>query len=116
MGGPAASGTHPGLGGGRGGKKLELKAHELDSGKKVYGKVGNRDGAEVLEVWDVTPRGRAYPTGEVIYLVRDWGVRAHELRDALMWDGGPVGIAEACYPHPHGWMLKGAKEGSTLEI
>ena len=50
VGGPAASGTRPGLGGGRGGKRLELKAHELDSGKIVYGKVGNRNGAEVLEV------------------------------------------------------------------
>ena len=115
LGGPPARGARPDPGGGRAGKGLELKAHELDTGKIVYGRLGNRDGAEVLEVWDVTPRGKAFPTGEVVHLVREWGVRAHELRDALMWDGGPVGVAEVCYPHPKGWMLKGAKEGSTLE-
>ena len=94
---------------------MKLKAHELDDGEIVYGKVGDRNGAEVLEVWDVTPRGKPYPTGETVFLVRDWSVRAHDLRDAIMWDGGPVGIAEAFYPHPKGWRLQGAKEGSNLE-
>ena len=52
---------------------MQLKAHELESGEIVYGQIGNRNGgAEVLEVWDVTPRGKAYPTGEVVFLVRDW--------------------------------------------
>lgn len=32
-----------------------------------------------------------------------------------MWDGGPVGVAETTYPHPHGWRLRGAPEGTTLE-
>ena len=42
-------------------------------GKIVYGKLGNRNGAEVLEVWDVTPWGGAYLTGETIYTWSETG-------------------------------------------
>ena len=81
----------------------------------IYGKIGNRDGAEVLEVWEVSPRRHPSPTRQVVYLVREWGVRASELRPALLWDGGPVGIAETFYPHPQGWRFEGEPQGYTLE-
>ena len=103
-------------GGGRGGggKKLSLVAHETSAGI-VYGQPGDRDGAEVLEVWKVTPRGRAYRTDDTVRLVEEWGVRTSDLRPALMWDGGPVGVAETTYPHPQGWQLEGAQAGTTME-
>ena len=114
----------PPRGGGRGGegsnreasKEAQMMyAHEPAPGKLVYGKKGDRNGAEVLEVWDVTPRGRAYPTGETVMLVSDWGVRASELRRALMWGGGPVGVAETTFPHPRGWHVSGTPKAHTLE-
>ena len=91
-----------------------MKVHETPEGL-VYGEVGNRNGAEVLEVWDTTPAGKPVRTGKVVWLVREWGIRASELRSALMWDGGPVGVAEASYPHPSGWRLAGSPPGDTLE-
>ena len=87
--------------------KLVLHAHEPNPGQLVYGQIGNRDGAEVLEVWEVSPRGVCSPTKQVIYLVREWGIRASALREALLWNGGPVGVAETFYPHPRPPSLAG---------
>ena len=42
-------------------------------------------------------------------------MRTSDLRPALMWDGGPVGVAETTYPHPQGWQLEGAQAGTTME-
>ena len=98
-----------------GGKKVELVAYEPQVGEATFGTIGNRNGAEVLEVWGVSPRGVPSPTGEVVFLVREWGVRASQLSKALMWDGGPVGAADITYPHPQGWRLEGEPPGSTLE-
>ena len=53
-------------------------------------------------------RGKPYPTKQVIHLVRDWGIRATDLRPALFWNGGPIGVAETYYPHPKGWKLAGS--------
>ena len=69
----------------------------------------------MLEVWEVSPRGVPAPTGEVVFLVREWGVRAAQLGRALIWDGGPVGAADITYPHPQGWRLEGESPGHTLE-
>jgi len=122
----AAPSVRPPKGGGLGGaapaaglqggkkEKLTLYAHEPDPGNIVYGQVGNRDGAEVLEVWEVSPRGVPTPTRHVVKLVREWGIRAHDLRKALLWDGGPVGVAETFYPHPQGWKFQGEVKG-TME-
>ena len=63
----------------------------------------------------MSPRGVCSPTKQVIYLVSEWGVRASELREALLWDGGPVGVAETFYPHPRGWRFEEEPQGSTLE-
>ena len=71
--------------------------------------------AKHLEVWDVTPRGTPYRTSRVVYLVREWGIRLADLREAITWDGGPVGIAEMHYPHPQGWKLAHSTNKSTLE-
>ncbi|MDC0525513.1 reverse transcriptase domain-containing protein [bacterium] len=98
-----------------GGKKPVLYAHEQQPGEMVYGTIGNRNGAEVLEVWEVSPRGVPTPTKQVVKLVQEWGVRASELRRALLWDGGPVGVAETFYPHPAGWRFEGEPPGSSLE-
>ena len=38
-----------------------------------------------------------------------------DLTEALMWDGGPVGLKDLTYPHPQGWTLAGAPHGQTLE-
>ena len=71
----------------------------------TYGRIGNRNGAEVLEVWEVSVRGMAYPSSRVVFLVSEWGMRAADLRVALKWNAGPVGVAETYYPHPRGWKL-----------
>ena len=65
-----------GHGGDRGGdgtsKGPTFLGHEPVPGTLVFGKPGNRDGAEVLEVWDVTPRGTPYRTSRVVYLEGMW--------------------------------------------
>ena len=38
-----------------------------------------------------------------------------DLSEALMWDGGPVGLKDSSFPHPQGWTLVGAAHGQTLE-
>ena len=65
-------------------------------------------------MWEVSPRGVPTPTRHVVKLVREWGIRAHDLRKALLWDGGPVGVAETFYPHPQGWKFQGEVKG-TME-
>ena len=87
----------------------------LYCGEATFGTIGNRNGAEVLEVWEVSPRGVPSPTGRVVFLVREWGVRASQLSRALLWDGGPIGAADITYPHPQGWRFEGELPGSTLE-
>ena len=42
-------------------------------------------------------RARAYRTDDTVRLVEEWGVRTSDLRPALMWDGGPVGVAETTH-------------------
>ena len=42
-----------------GGKKVELVAYEPQVGEATFGTIGNRNGAEVLEVWGVQPEGSA---------------------------------------------------------
>ena len=69
----------------------------------------------VLEVWSVTTRGKLYPTGETIWLARDWGKTKQDLRTAMLWDGGPVGIAECFFPHPTGWKLSTDPPGANME-
>ena len=68
-----------------------------------------------MEVWKVTPRGKPVPTRDVVHLVRDWGIREADLRPALLWNGAPVGVAEASYPHPAGWRIAGSPPGHTFE-
>ena len=103
--------------GSEGSDKLRLLAYETADGQMYYGKLGASTplSGDSLEKCEVTPRGRAYPTGETILLQHDLDATAADLRTALIWDGGPVGVAEACYPHPRGWRLKGAPPDSTLE-
>ena len=62
-------------------------------------------GEDTLEQWDVTTRGRMYPTGKARCLAKEWHITKQDLRTALMWDGGPVGIAECFFPHLQGWRL-----------
>ena len=64
---------------------------------------------EVLEIMTSVGRGNMVRTGEVK------PVRHSELREAVTWDGAPSGIAEASFPHPHGWTIMGAPAGTTLE-
>lgn len=117
-GGLGAQGPASRRGGAAAGKaeSKKLVAHESIDGEITFGKTTLRgNGYEALEVWDVTPRGTAYRTDRVVRLVRDWGVRADDLRPALFWDNGPVGVAETFYPHPAGWRIEGLREDSTLE-
>ena len=112
-----------GLGGGRSARRsgdrpsspaAPILAYETATGI-VYGKLGHRQGADTLELWDVTTRGRMHPTGQVRYLAQDWQITKQDLRAALLWDGGPVGIAECFFPHPQGWRLSTDPPGATME-
>ena len=80
-----------------------------------YVESANSRQQDVLEIWEVTTRGRAYRTGTIKRLKKDWNITPSDLRTALTWDGGPVGIAECFYPHPKGWRLTTDPPGATLE-
>ena len=87
----------------------KVKALETEPGVTVYGYEGERNGQPVLEEVECTGRGRLFRTGRVI------PAPEHHLCDALLWDGGPVGRADRCFPHPAGWTYAGAAPGQTLE-
>ena len=91
-----------------GGLSSQVLGVELEDGRTVYGYEGERNGQQVLEEVHCTGRGRLFRTGNVISTDRP-------LRTALLWDGGPVGLAELSFPHPKGWTYLGAPQGRTLE-
>ena len=95
-------------------KELELFVCESE-GETLYGKKGNRDGGEVLELWEVTVGGRAFDTGKWMWMVRELGMRHSDLTPALMWNGAPIGPADITYPHPKGWRLEVEGHDRTLE-
>ena len=92
-------------------KRKRIIYYGLETSPKVieYGLKGERNGQEVLEIMTSVGRGNMVRTGEVK------PVRHSELREAVTWDGAPSGIAEASFPHPHGWTIVGAPAGTTLE-
>ena len=89
-------------------KASPIVGTELSDGQLIYGLAGERNGQLVVEERACTGRGRMYRTGRV-------EVACSPPREALLWDGGPVGIADSSFPHPAGWTFIGAPHGQTLE-
>jgi hypothetical protein len=97
-------------------KRRKVEGLELPSGELAYGYKGERNGQVVLQEVECTGRGKLVMTGNAIPIPIDPDLNLPmHTREALMWDGGPVGLADACFPHPSGWKLEGSKEGQTLE-
>jgi hypothetical protein len=97
-------------------KSNPLLGFENESGEHFYGYKGERNGQQVLEEVRCTGRGLLVHTGRTIPTPfnHERGV-PEDLSEALMWDGGPVGLQYSTYPHPQGWTLRGAEHGQTLE-
>ena len=105
---PAAVGqtSKAGLGKGKtvhraaGPPQQQIMGYETEDGVK-FGYSGERNGQIVLELtaFDGISNAR---TGELT-IVPD----PEEMRPALLWRGGPVGIADATFPHPKGWCFDG---------
>ena len=84
-----------------------IMGYETAAGVK-YGYPGERNGQIVLELtaFDGTRNTR---TGELMPVPNPI-----DMLPALLWRGGPVGIAEATFPHPRGWCFDGF-ENVTLD-
>jgi hypothetical protein len=97
-------------------KKVPLLGFENDQGETFYGYKGERNGLQVLEEVRCTGRGLLVHTGRIIPTPfnHDRGLPM-DLDEALMWDGGPIGLKHSTFPHPQGWTLEGAQHGQTLE-
>ena len=94
----------------------KIKGFEIEPGVLVYGYEGEKDGKQVLQEVRCTSRGLITFTGRSIEIPMDPELNVPiELRPALLWDGGPVGLAETSFPHPRGWTFEGANSGQTLE-
>lgn len=78
----------------------KLLSYEAD-GTTHFGYSGERNGQIVLELTSFDGACNAR-TGALIPVPDP-----SELRPALLWGGGPVGIAEATFPHPKGWTFEG---------
>ena len=96
--------------------KEKVMGFEASDGRMVYGYQGERNGQQVIEEVSCTGRGRLFRNGKVtpIPMNTEMGLPI-ELREALLWDGGPVGLAETSFPHPLGWTFEGALPEQTLE-
>ena len=77
-----------------------LMGLELE-GATHFGWPGERNGQTVLELTNFDGACNAH-TGKVLPVPDP-----SEMRPALLWKGGPVGIAEATFPHPKGWTFDG---------
>ena len=78
----------------------KLMGYEAD-GTTHFGWPGERNGQIVLELTSFDGACNAR-TGALTS-----SPRPSEMRPALLWRGGPVGIAEATFPHPKGWTFEG---------
>ena len=82
------------------GPQPKLMGYEID-GTTHFGWPGERNGQIVLELTSFdgacnTRTGALLPVPDPT-----------EMLPALLWKGGPVGIAEATFPHPKGWTFEG---------
>jgi len=57
---------------------------------------------ETFHVYDLTTQGRITPSS-----VKHC-IRPHRIREVLFWGRGVVGIADATFPHPEGWTVRGS--------
>ena len=119
---PAALGqsSREGLGHGRSCKQAPkskpLLGFETDAGEMIYGYRIEKNGQQVVEEMRCTGRGILVPTGRFPPVPFDHDrALPMDLSEALMWDGGPVGLKDFAFPHPQGWTLAGAKHDQTLE-
>ena len=78
--------------------RSQFKATLL-SGQEVYGKYDAI--TATLYAFRLSTKGCPIPTGESIH------IHSSNIRDALWWGEGIVGIAESTFPHPEGWTVQG---------
>ena len=89
-------------------KECKVFGYEVEPGVIKYGYPGERNGQKVLQLIQVSGRGRLVRTGVVIPC-------DDSCRRAVLWDGAPTGIADTTFPHPKGWRVRGTPLGRTLE-